>query len=224
MLRILIAPILIALASGPALAEEPFIIPAPTQAIEEGTSLASAVFGAGCFWGVQGVFQHVEGVVGAVSGYAGGTAETASYDLVARGMTDHAEAVEITYDPSIVSYGELLHILFSVVHDPTQLNYQGPDHGPQYRSAIFPLTPEQEDLARAYIAELDATGVYADPIVTTIEDLDAFYAAEEYHQDFLTRYPDHPYIVRWDLPKLENLAAVFPDNFRAEPMLVLAAN
>lgn len=224
MFRILVAPILIALAGAPALAEEPFIIPAPAQAIAEGTDLATAVFGAGCFWGVQGVFQHVEGVVSAVSGYAGGTEETASYDLVARGMTEHAEAVEITYDPAVVSYGELLHILFSVVHDPTQLDYQGPDHGPQYRSALFPLTQEQEELARAYIAELDATGVYPEPIVTTIEQFEGFYPAEDYHQDFLVRYPTHPYIAYWDLPKLANLIRVFPDSYRSEPVLVLAAN
>lgn len=202
--------------------EEPFIIPAPATTITEATGLQTAVFGAGCFWGVQAVFQHVEGVTEAVSGYAGGTAETADYRLVSTGRTEHAEVVEVTYDPEVIGYGELLHILFSVVHDPTQLNYQGPDHGPQYRSAIFPVTAEQEEMARAYIGQLDATGVYGAPVVTTIEDLTAFHPAETYHQDFLALNPSHPYIVRWDLPKLVNLKAVFPDHYREDPELVLS--
>lgn len=210
--------------SGAASAEEPFIIPAPETDVTGEAGLQTAVFAAGCFWGVQGVFQHVEGVTEAVSGYSGGTSDTADYQLVATGQTGHAEAVEVTYDPSIVSYGELLHILFSVVHDPTQLNYQGPDHGPQYRSAIFPMSDEQEAVAQAYIAQLDETGIYGAPIVTTIEPFEAFYPAEEYHQDFLTRNPQHPYIVHWDLPKLANLEAVFPEAFQEEPALVLASN
>ncbi len=201
-------------------AEEPFIIPAPAADVTSETGLAKAVFAGGCFWGVQGVFQRVEGVVSAVSGYAGGTAETAQYQLVATGQTTHAEAVEITYDPSEVSYGELLHILFSVVHNPTQLNYQGPDHGPQYRSAIFPITPEQGTVATAYIEQLDATGIYGAPVVTTIEPFEAFYAAEDYHQDFLTLNPTYPYIVHHDLPKIDNLKAIFPEQYREDPILV----
>ncbi|GHA17109.1 peptide methionine sulfoxide reductase MsrA [Devosia pacifica] len=206
--------------------EEPFIIPAPSvdATSETDQDQATALFAAGCFWGVQAVFQHVDGVTAAVSGYAGGTADTADYETVSSGRTEHAEAVEITYDPDVVSYGELLHILFSVVHDPTQLNYQGPDYGTQYRSAIFPMSEEQEQIARAYIEQLDQTGVYSDDIVTTIESADTFYPAEEYHQDFLVRNPNYPYIVRFDMPKLENLEAVFPEYYRQEPELVLASN
>ncbi|GLQ52768.1 peptide-methionine (S)-S-oxide reductase MsrA [Devosia nitrariae] len=204
--------------------EEPFIIPPPSADVTGETGLAQAVFAAGCFWGVQGVYQHVTGVTSAVSGYSGGSAETANYEATGTGQTGHAEAVEITYDPSVISYGELLHILFSVVHDPTQLNYQGPDHGPQYRSAIFPMSEDQKAAAEAYIKELDATGVYPDPIVTTIEPFEAFYPAEDYHQDFLTLHPDYPYIVRFDLPKIENLKTVFADYYRDDPVLVMAAN
>lgn len=210
--------------AAPALGEEPFIIPPPLVDVAGETGTAKAVFAAGCFWGVQGVYQHVTGVTSAVSGYSGGSADTAFYEMIGTGRTGHAEAVEVTYDPSVVTYGELLHILFSVVHDPTQLNYQGPDHGPQYRSAIFPMSEEQKAVVEAYIKELDATGVYPDPIVTTIEPFEAFYPAEDYHQDFLTLHPDYPYIVRFDLPKIENLKTVFADYYRAEPVLVMAAN
>lgn len=210
--------------AAPALGEEPFIIPPPSVDVTGETGTAKAVFAAGCFWGVQGVYQHVTGVTSAVSGYSGGSADTAFYEIIGTGRTGHAEAVEITYDPSVVTYGELLHILFSVVHDPTQLNYQGPDHGPQYRSAIFPMSEEQKAVAEAYIEELDATGVYSDPIVTTLEPFEAFYPAEDYHQDFLTLHPDYPYIVRFDLPKIENLKTVFADYYRDEPVLVMAAN
>jgi len=210
--------------SLPAMAEEePFIVPAPQVDVTGESGTAKAVFAAGCFWGVQAVYQHVDGVISAVSGYSGGTADTAVYEVVGTGRTGHAESVEITYDPSVVTYGELLHILFSVVHDPTQLNYQGPDHGPQYRSAIFPMSEEQQAVAEAYIAQLDATGVYPEPIVTTLEPFEAFYPAEEYHQDFLERNPNYPYIVRFDMPKLANLKDVFPEYYRDEPVLVMAA-
>jgi peptide-methionine (S)-S-oxide reductase len=204
-------------------AEEAFIIPAPTVDATDEAGTATAVFAGGCFWGVQGVFQHVDGVINAVSGYAGGDADTAQYQIVSSGTTGHAEAVEVTYDPSVISYGELLHILFSVAHNPTQLNYQGPDHGTQYRSAIFPTTPEQEEVARAYIAQLDTTGIYNAPIVTTIEPFEGFYPAEDYHQDFLTLNPTYPYIVYNDLPKIENLKAVFADDYRDDPILVSEA-
>lgn len=200
--------------------EAPVVIPAPGAELAESGSTATAVFAGGCFWGVQGVFQHVKGVTRAVSGYAGGSAETATYELSSTGTTGHAESVEVTYDPAVVSYGDLLQIYFSVAHNPTQLNYQGPDHGTQYRSTIFAVTPEQGDYAKAYIAELDAAGLFEGPIVTTIEPLEAFYPAEQYHQDFLTLNPTWPYIVVHDLPKIAALKAIFPDAYRDEPVLV----
>lgn len=210
-----------ALPQGPVSAQEKAVeIPAPVAALDEQGTTATAVFAGGCFWGVQGVFQRVTGVTRAVSGYSGGTAETATYDLTSSGTTGHAEAVEVTYDPSVVSYGELLQIYFSVAHNPTQLNFQGPDHGTQYRSTIFPLDEEQAEFAKGYIAQLDAASVYPTPIVTTIEPLQAFYPAEQYHQDFLTLNPTWPYIVYHDLPKIEALKALFPDHYRSEPVLV----
>jgi peptide-methionine (S)-S-oxide reductase len=200
--------------------EAPVEIPAPAvDLVETGTS-ATAVFAGGCFWGVQGVFQHVTGVTSAVSGYSGGAAETATYEQTNSGTTGHAEAVEVTYDPSVVSYGELLQIYFSVAHNPTQLNFQGPDHGTQYRSTIFPQSDEQAETARAYIAQLDETGRFEGPIVTTIEPFDAFYVAEQYHQDFLTLNPTWPYIVHHDLPKIAALKSLFPNAYRDEPVLV----
>src|SRR5690606_153160 len=164
--------------------------------------------------------QRVVGVTRAVSGYCGGAAETATYEQTGTGTTGHAEAVEITYDPAIISYGQLLRIYFSVAHNPTQLNYQGPDHGPQYRSTIFPVNDAQAEIARAYIAQLDSTGRFPGPIVTTIEPLTAFYPAEQYHQDFLTLNPTWPYIVFHDLPKIAALKSLFPDVYREEPVLV----
>ncbi|MBU1305844.1 MAG: peptide-methionine (S)-S-oxide reductase MsrA [Alphaproteobacteria bacterium] len=200
--------------------EAPVVIPAPAQDLAETGTSATAVFAGGCFWGVQGVFQHVKGVTRAVSGYSGGSAETAQYELTGSGTTGHAESVEVTYDPSVVSYGELLHIYFSVAHNPTQLNYQGPDHGTQYRSTIFPQSPEQAATAKAYIAQLDTTGLFEGPIVTTIEDFKGFYPAEQYHQDFLTLNPTWPYIVVNDLPKVAALKQIFPDVYRDDPVLV----
>ncbi|WP_442882086.1 peptide-methionine (S)-S-oxide reductase MsrA [Devosia sp.] len=209
------------LLAQPASAQEaPVVIPAPHADLTEAGSTATAVFAGGCFWGVQGVFQHVKGVTRAVSGYSGGAAETATYELTSSGSTGHAEAVEVTYDPSVVSYGDLLQIYFSVAHNPTQLNYQGPDHGTQYRSTIFPATDEQTEIARSYIAQLDETGLFEGPIVTTIEPLEAFYAAEQYHQDFLTLNPTWPYIVYHDLPKIAALKSLFPDAYRDDPVLV----
>ena len=165
-----------------------------------GTS-AVVVLAGGCFWGVQGVFQHVKGVTSAISGYAGGEKKTARYETVGSGRTGHAESVQVTYDPRQISYGRLLHIFFSVVHDPTQLNRQGPDFGTQYRSAIFPTTTEQAEVAKAYIAQLDQAHAFKKAIVTRIEPDRPFYPAENYHQDFLTRNPKYPYIVINDLPK-----------------------
>jgi peptide-methionine (S)-S-oxide reductase len=204
-------------------AEEAVVIPPP--AIDEAATSRTekAVFAGGCFWGVQGVFQHVKGVKNAVSGYSGGTKETAAYEAVSGGSTAHAEAVEITYNPQMVTYGELLQIYFSVAHNPTQLNYQGPDHGPQYRSEIFTTNGEQTKIAESYIAQLNKAKVYGDPVVTKVSGMSAFYPAEEYHQDFLTLNPTYPYIVYNDMPKIENLKALFPAKFSANPVLVLKA-
>jgi peptide-methionine (S)-S-oxide reductase len=210
-----------ALAPGHAGAQErAVVIPAPAMDATVDQGSVTAIFAGGCFWGVQGVFQHVEGVTQAVSGYIGGAAETATYELTSTGATGHAEAVQVTYDPEVVSYGDLLQIFFSVAHNPTQLNYQGPDHGPQYRSALFPVDEEQRQVAEAYIAQLDAAHLFEGPIVTTIEEADAFYPAEAYHQDYLTLHPDQPYIAVHDLPKIGALQDLFPDVFRADPVLV----
>jgi len=206
-----------------AAAEEAVVIPAPAVDVQPGLrTVEVAVLAGGCFWGVQGVFQHVDGVTRAVSGYAGGEADTASYPRVGRGDTGHAESVEITYDPSKISYGKILQIYFSVAHDPTEFNYQGPDIGPQYRSAIFPTNEEQARVAKAYIAQLDQAHVYRDTIVTTIESGRAFYPAEDYHQDYLTLNPTQPYIAINDLPKIENLKRKFPEVYREQPVLVMA--
>jgi len=182
-----------------------------------------AVLAGGCFWGVQGVYQHVTGVIQAVSGYAGGSAATAEYEMVSSGTTGHAESVQITFDPEQIGYGQLLQIYFSVAHDPTQLNRQGPDFGTQYRSAIFPTSTEQARVAQAYIDQLEHAGVFKTPIVTRIEPDQTFYPAEDYHQDYLTRNPTSPYIMINDLPKIENLKRTQPDIFRATPVLVAAA-
>jgi peptide-methionine (S)-S-oxide reductase len=202
-------------------AEQAVVIPAPAfdEQLSATSSSAVAVLAGGCFWGVQGVFEHVDGVLKAVSGYAGGSAANAQYEIVGGGDTGHAETVRIVYDPAKITYGRLLQIFFSVVHDPTQLNKQGPDHGTQYRSAIFVENAEQREIAQRYIAELDAAKVYRAKIVTTLEEA-PFYAAEAYHQDFLERYPKHPYIAYWDLPKVSDLRSVFPNVYRAEPALV----
>ncbi len=204
-------------------AEEAVVIPPP--AIDEAATATTekAVFAGGCFWGVQGVFQHVKGVKNAVSGYSGGAKDTAVYETVSGGDTGHAEAVEVTYNPKMVTYGQLLQIYFSVAHNPTQLNYQGPDHGTQYRSEIFATNSEQKKVADSYIAQLDKAKVYGEPVVTKVSDITAFYPAEEYHQDFLTLNPTYPYIVYNDMPKIENLKALFPTEFSATPVLVLKA-
>jgi len=185
-----------------------------------GAHVERAVFAGGCFWGVQGVFQHVRGVQNAVSGYAGGAAATAHYEVVSDGGTGHAESVEVTFDPQQVSYGTLLRIFFSVVHDPTQLDRQGPDTGTQYRSALFPMDAAQREVAQAYIAQLDAAHVFGRPIVTRVESGHSFYPAEAYHQDFLVRHPDYPYIVINDLPKVRALKQMFPAMYRDQPVLV----
>jgi peptide-methionine (S)-S-oxide reductase len=183
----------------------------------------TAVFAGGCFWGVQAVFQHTKGVLNAVSGYAGGTRETADYDKVSSGRTAHAESVQVTYDPAQISYGKLLQIYFSVAHDPTQLNRQYPDTGPQYRSAVFYKDENQKQITERYIAQLDAAHSFPSKIVTQISPLAEFYPAEKYHQDYATLNPGSGYIVRFDLPKIGNLKAMLPEVFRDKPVLVSQA-
>jgi len=198
------------------------ILPPAAEEVPGDATSETAILAGGCFWGVQGVYQHVAGVTSAVSGYAGGEEKTAQYRIVGSGTTGHAEAVRITFDPRKISYGRILQIYFSVAHDPTELNRQGPDLGPQYRSAIFPVNAEQARIARAYIAQLNGARVFDGAIVTRIEPEKAFYPAEDYHQDFLERNPHYPYIVINDLPKIANLKRLFPDSYRSEPMLVAA--
>jgi len=191
-------------------------IPAPTldEPATGRPKAETAVLAGGCFWGVQGVFQHVKGVSSAQSGYAGGVAATANYDTVSTETTGHAESVRITYDPTQVSYGKLLQIFFAVVQDPTELNRQGPDVGPSYRSVIFAQDDTQQKIANAYIAQLNAAGAFPAPIVTTVSPGTQFFPAEAYHQDFLSLHPNNPYIVANDLPKLDALRSTFPDLYR----------
>ena len=204
-------------------AEEAFIIPPPAADIAPTDGLKTFVLAGGCFWGVQGVYQHTKGVTNAVSGYAGGKASTANYEATTRGTTGHAEAVQITYNPKEISLGKLLQIYFSVVHDPTQLNRQGPDTGTQYRSTVFTSDPAERKLVQDYIAQLSAAKVYKKSIATTLEPLQGFYPAEDYHQDYLTLHPNQPYIVFNDLPKIENLKKIFAENYREKPALVREA-
>ena len=208
----------------PAAAQEGITLPVPAIDLpaSQGPSEVMVVAG-GCFWGVQGVFQHVKGVSNALSGYAGGAKSTAIYEVTNSGATGHAESVQVTYDPRQITYGQLLHIFFSVAHDPTQLNRQGPDTGTQYRSTIFAANAAQADIAKAYIAQLNQARAFKRPIVTTIEIGREFYPAEKYHQDFLARNPTYPYIVYNDLPKIENLKRLFPARYRATPVLALGS-
>ena len=202
-------------------AESPVVIapPAVDSPKEAGTP-QTAVLAGGCFWGVQGVFEHVRGVKQVISGYAGGDRSTAQYETVSSGSTGHAESVKITFDPAEISYGQILQIAFSVVHDPTQLNRQGPDSGTQYRSAIFYTNEAQKHIAEAYIAQLDGSHAFPRPIVTRTEPLKGFYAAENYHQDYLVRHPTQPYIAFNDAPKVENFRRTFPDLYVDRPVLV----
>jgi peptide-methionine (S)-S-oxide reductase len=180
----------------------------------------TAVIAGGCFWGIQAVFQHVKGVISATSGYSGGEAKTAQYEVVSTGETGHAESVKVVYDPSQVTYGQLLHVFFSVAHDPTELNRQGPDEGTQYRSAIFYTTPEQLKITQAYIGQLDNAHTFKHKIVTQVASLKAFYPAEAYHQNYATLHPDSMYIRFNDAPKVENLKKDFPQLYRGSPQLV----
>src|SRR5262244_3402877 len=212
----------------PALAhagEQAVVIPAPLLDNPKASGpLQTAVLAGGCFWGVQGVYQHVRGVRKVLSGYAGGTKATADYHTVSRGDTGHTESVEISFDPKEVSYGEILQVFFSVVHDPTQLNRQGPDTGPQYRSNIFYADDAQRKVAQAYIVQLDKTRLFGRPIVTRVDPLEGFYPAEAYHQDFLINNPDSPYIVINDLPKIENFQKLFPALYRDQAVTVKNSN
>jgi peptide-methionine (S)-S-oxide reductase len=204
-------------------AEPPVAIAAP--AVDNTKSAGApqtAVLAGGCFWGVQGVFEHVRGVQKVVAGYAGGARSTAQYETVSSGSTGHAESVKITFDPAEISYGQILQIAFSVVHDPTELNRQGPDVGTQYRSAIFYADDSQKRIAEAYIRQLDGSHAFARPIVTRVDPLKGFYAAEDYHQDYLIHNPTSPYIAMYDLPKIENFKRLFPELYSGRPVLVSA--
>jgi peptide-methionine (S)-S-oxide reductase len=216
-----------ALAAAPfaAQAEPAVTIPPPAaEASTQASGLETAVLAGGCFWGIQAVYQHTKGVTNAVSGYAGGTQKDADYQTVSAGRTGHAEAVQVTYDPKQISYGKILQIFFSVAHDPTQLNRQGPDTGPQYRSEIFPQSEAQAKIAKAYIAQLDAAKAWKRPIVTQTGTMNAtFFPAEAYHQDYAIKHPYQPYIAFNDAPKVENLKKTFPDVWRDQPVLVSQA-
>jgi peptide-methionine (S)-S-oxide reductase len=202
-------------------AERPVAIPPPALDIPKAAGpMQTAVLAGGCFWGVQAVFQHLNGVQRALSGYAGGDRATAQYEVVSSGGTGHAESVQVTFDPNIVSYGEILQVFFAVAHDPTQLNRQGPDSGTQYRSAIFYANDQQKQIATAYIAQLDQAGKFGKPIVTRVDKLHGFYAAEGYHQDYLLKHPNQPYIVFNDLPKVRNFERTLPGLYRAEAVRV----
>ena len=215
-LRALLAAGALGLAAcSPAVAAESvFDAPAAKRTANEGETLQTAIFAGGCFWGVEAVFSHTKGVTSAVSGYIGGSVANPTYDQVSAGTTGHAEAVRVTYDPSQVRYDQLLRVLFSVVADPTLKNRQGPDTGTQYRAAIFPLNAEQRQVANAYLAQMRSSGVWDRPIVVEVES-GRFYAAEEYHQDFARKNPDHPYIRRWDAPKVVALRAMYPSLYRS---------
>jgi peptide-methionine (S)-S-oxide reductase len=198
------------------------VVAPPAVDVAPGAALQTTVFAGGCFWGIQGVFQHVKGVTAAVSGYAGGTMPDPDYEQVSGGDTGHAESVRVTFDPAQVSYGQLLQIFFSVALDPTQVNRQGPDWGTQYRSDLFVADAEQERVARAYIAQLDAAHVYNHPIATRVDAGQKFWPAEAYHQDYLELHPDQPYIFINDIPKVHALQRLFPRSWRAKPVTVAA--
>ena len=216
-LRALLAAGALAVAAcSPAVAaESTFNAPAAQRQANEGRGLKTAIFAGGCFWGVEAVFSHTKGVTSAVSGYAGGSLANPSYEQVSAGGTGHAEAVRVTYDPSVVRYDELLRVLFSVVADPTLKDRQGPDVGAHYRAAIFPLNAEQRQVAAAYLAQMRSSGVWDRPIMVRIENPGRFYAAEDYHQDFARKNPNHPYIRRWDAPKVTALREMYPSLYRA---------
>jgi len=206
--------------SAMALGEAPVVIPAAITMEPAHDGLETAVLAGGCFWGVQGVFQHVKGVTNAVSGYTGGAKDTAQYETVSNGDTGHAESVQITFDPNVINYAQLLQVYFSVAHNPTELNFQGPDEGTQYRSAIFPQNDAQAAVAKAYIDQLDAAHIWKAKIVTTLEPGKTFYPAEDYHQNYLTLHPTQMYIAINDIPKVQNLGKLFPAIYSEKPILV----
>jgi peptide-methionine (S)-S-oxide reductase len=219
LVALLAAPALVVAAcQSPALAESAVATPAAKVLADEGPGgprgLRTAIFAGGCFWGVEGVFSHIRGVTSAVSGFHGGSAASAHYERVSDGNTGHAEAVRVTYDPAVIRYDQLLRVFFAVVTDPTQLNRQGPDSGTQYRNALVPTSAEQRRVAEAYLAQLRAAKLWSRPLVTRVESYQAFYPAEAYHQDFMATNPDHPYIRRWDAPKVAALARLFPTLYR----------
>jgi len=220
----------LALAAGgffmrPALADDATLpTPAPAYNPPDPAPSETATLSGGCFWGLQGVYEHVKGVTKVYAGYAGGAASTAIYEVVSTGTTGHAESVQITFNPKIISYGQILQIYFSVATDPTELNYQGPDTGTQYRGEIWYATPEQQKIATAYIAQLSAAHFYSQPIVTRVDPYRGFYQAEGYHQDFLVLHPDYPYIAINDIPKVENLQKFFPALYQATPTTVMPAS
>lgn len=219
-LRTLLLATTLLFAPATVFAESITMVPPPAMDQTVSTKTEKIVLAGGCFWGVQGVYQHMKGVNNAVSGYSGGKKDTANYELVSGGDTGHAESVEVTFDPKVVSLGKILQVYFSVAHNPTELNRQGPDTGTQYRSAIFTTNADQEKVVKAYIAQLDKAKVYSDPIVTKVSSLEGFYPAEAYHQDYLTINPTQPYIVYNDLPKIEGLSKLFPQEYREKPVLV----
>jgi peptide-methionine (S)-S-oxide reductase len=223
---VLLVPFLY-LATGIGRAAEPAVtIPAPIadETVSPAGGLETAVLAGGCFWGVQAVYQHTKGVTQAVSGYAGGGKDTAHYEMVGTGRTGHAESVSVTFDPRQISYGKILQIYFSVAHNPTELNRQGPDFGSQYRSAIFYASDEQKRIAVAYITQLDQSHAFGEPIATKLEPLSGFYPAEDYHQDFAVLHPSYPYIVFNDLPKVDNLKRLFADQYRDTPVTVMVSS
>jgi peptide-methionine (S)-S-oxide reductase len=200
------------------------LIPAPSvDTASRDDRAQTAVIAGGCFWGIQAVFQHVKGVTRVLAGYSGGAKDTAAYETVSTGRTGHAESVQIMFDPHQVSYGRILQIYFSVAHDPTELNRQGPDVGTQYRSAIFYANDDQKRVAQSYVAQLTRAGVYPRPIVTKLGPLVAFYPAEAYHQDYAVQHPTNPYIATYDLPKVDDLKRLFPDLYREQPVTVAVA-
>jgi peptide-methionine (S)-S-oxide reductase len=223
-----VIPLALAAAAGfarlPALAaDDAQVLPAPAVDVPATDGLQTAVLSGGCFWGMQGVFEHVHGVRKVLAGYAGGAAATASYEQVSGGDTGHAESVQVVFDPREITYGRILQIFFSVALDPTQVNRQGPDYGTQYRSEVFAANPAQSHAAAAYIAQLNQSKVFAKPIATRVDPLSGFYPAEAYHQDYLERHPDQPYIAFNDLPKVENLKRLFPDSYLDTPVLAQPA-
>ena len=226
-MRILIAfliPVVGLFASAAQAAERAFVIPAPALDETAHADKQTVVLAGGCFWGVQAVFQHTKGVTSAVSGYAGGDKSSARYETVGTGRTGHAESVAVSFDTRQISLGKILQIYFSVAHNPTELNRQGPDVGTQYRSAIFYADDEQKKVAAAYVAQLDKAKVFPAPIVTQLEPLHGFYPAEDYHQDFAVLHPSYPYIVFNDLPKVDNLKRIFTADYRETPVTVMAAS